>query len=118
MTNQSDRLNDIPLTEHFRLREFECRCCHRVRLSPRLLACLEAFRALWGRPVVLSSGYRCGTHNRAVGGSQRSLHMAGQAADILVSFAEQPAAELLAAQAGFSGVLSYGRRNFMHLSVG
>lgn len=118
MTKQSDRLNDIPVSEHFRLREFECRCCHRVLLSPRLLFCLEALRAAWGCPILITSGYRCEEHNRRSGGVPRSLHMVGQAADILVSFPEQPTVERLANGAGFDRIVPYGRRNFMHLSVG
>ncbi len=35
-------------------------------------------------PIVVTSGYRCLALNRAIGGAERSQHMTGQAADIVV----------------------------------
>jgi hypothetical protein len=51
----------------------------------RLLAAgLEQVRAaLGGRPIHVSSGYRCAALNQAVGGAAKSAHMDGLAADIL-----------------------------------
>lgn len=43
---------------------------------------LDPLREAWGRPLAVSSGYRCPTLNRAVGGSATSHHMKGMAADI------------------------------------
>ncbi len=43
---------------------------------------LEPIRSAWGRPVVISSGYRSPQVNAAVGGSRTSQHCNGQAADI------------------------------------
>lgn len=117
MAEQSTRLNDLPVAEHFRLREFECPCCHCARLCPLLVELLEAVRAQWGKPVVISSGYRCPSHNRRVKGAARSLHLEGRAADVLVPFNEQPAVEVFARRAGFTQVIPYGRRNFIHLAV-
>jgi uncharacterized protein YcbK (DUF882 family) len=45
---------------------------------------LEKVRALVGKPVHVSSGYRSPAVNRAVGGSAKSAHMLGLAADITV----------------------------------
>ena len=42
---------------------------------------LEPVRAHFGKPVVVSSGYRSPKVNRAIGGSATSQHMSGQAAD-------------------------------------
>lgn len=44
---------------------------------------LERIRSTVGRPVVVTSGYRCPQLNRAVGGVTSSDHTTGQAADIL-----------------------------------
>lgn len=46
-----------------------------------LLAGLERTRAYLGKPMIISSGYRCPELNRLVGGSDRSQHMVAQAAD-------------------------------------
>lgn len=43
---------------------------------------LDPLRELLGRPVFVSSGYRCRVLNNKVGGSKTSQHMKGQAADI------------------------------------
>lgn len=44
---------------------------------------LERIRTTVGRPIVVTSGYRCPQLNRAVGGVTSSDHVSGQAADIL-----------------------------------
>lgn len=43
---------------------------------------LDPLRTWYGRPLTVSSGYRCPTLNKAVKGSSTSQHMSGQAADI------------------------------------
>lgn len=45
---------------------------------------LEPLRASLRRPIVVISGYRPPWLNQAVGGSRRSQHMRGEAADIIV----------------------------------
>lgn len=43
---------------------------------------LDPLREAWGRPLTVTSGYRCAELNRAVGGSKSSHHCKGMAADI------------------------------------
>lgn len=43
---------------------------------------LDPLRKKWGRPIIVTSGYRCPKLNKAVGGASNSAHMYGQAADI------------------------------------
>lgn len=43
---------------------------------------LDPIRLYWGRPVIVTSGYRCPKLNAAVGGATYSQHRLGQAADI------------------------------------
>ena len=45
---------------------------------------LERVRAVLGRPIHISSGYRGPAVNSAVGGSKTSAHLRGLAADIVV----------------------------------
>lgn len=56
----------------------EAKACLR-RLAVEVL---QPIRDAWGRPVVISSGYRCPKLNAAVGGVKGSQHLLGQAADI------------------------------------
>lgn len=43
---------------------------------------LDPLREAWGRPIYVTSGYRCEALNRAVGGAARSQHLRGEAADV------------------------------------
>ena len=44
--------------------------------------CLDLIRELWGSPIKVNSGFRCAKLNTAVGGSQKSHHLYGKAADV------------------------------------
>lgn len=44
---------------------------------------LDPLRKAYGKPIIVTSGYRCKTLNRTVGGSETSDHMKGCAADIV-----------------------------------
>ena len=44
---------------------------------------LDPIREAWGRPIIVSSGYRCKQLNALVGGVQHSHHILGCAADII-----------------------------------
>lgn len=84
------------LTPHFLLAELcSSQVAARLRLDNRpgpvevqnlhrVAETLEQVRALVGRPVSISSGYRSPAVNRAVGGSRNSAHTRGLAADITV----------------------------------
>ena len=43
---------------------------------------LQRIRDRYGKPIIISSGYRCDKLNRAVGGAKNSDHRFGAAADI------------------------------------
>lgn len=111
------RLNSFRLAEHFNLAEFQCPCCHTVKLHPRLLRRAVRLRAAWGRPVVINSAYRCKEHNRRVGGAVRSGHLLGQALDIRVPAESQDEFKRLALFCGFSKVILYPKRGFAHIEL-
>lgn len=50
---------------------------------------LEPARKAYGHPLIITSGYRCVTLNRMVGGVTGSYHTMGKAADIALSTREQ-----------------------------
>ena len=70
---------------NFQRWEFVCRCsCGFDDIDLGLVTTLQRLRDEVGKPVQVNSGCRCPTHNRRVGGSPRSQHMVGRAADIRV----------------------------------
>lgn len=89
-------LDDIKLSEHFKVYEF-CRTTHLeyaeanhdlamanlIRLG--LLADdLEIIRARWAKPVSVNCGVRCEGLNKAVGGSPTSQHTKAEAVDFVM----------------------------------
>lgn len=44
---------------------------------------LNPVREIYGKPILISSGYRCPALNAAVGGAANSQHTTGQAADLV-----------------------------------
>ena len=43
---------------------------------------LDPLREKWGKPIVVTSGYRCPALNKAIGGATNSQHTKGEAVDI------------------------------------
>lgn len=107
--------NNIEIAAYFRLNEFECPCCQAVRIRPELLNRLVALRECWGR-IVITSGYRCDSHNAEVGGKPSSLHKVGAAADVAVIKNLQESFCHLAAQMGLRAI-AYPNRGFVHLDI-
>ena len=73
------------LSPHFKVWEFACRDgSDTVFVSGALVEVLEKVRAHFGRPVVITSGYRTESHNKACGGAAYSQHKYGLAADVTI----------------------------------
>ena len=45
--------------------------------------CLDPIREKFGKPITITSGYRCEKLNKLVGGKPNSQHLKGQAADLV-----------------------------------
>ena len=74
------------LAPSFTVREFRCRDgSDVVMIDESLVVLLQCIREHFGKPITITSGYRTGTHNTAVGGSKSSQHLLGKAADIQVA---------------------------------
>jgi len=73
------------LSPHFCAREFRCRDgTDTVMVDEALTVVLQCIREHFGKPVVITSGYRTAAHNAVVGGAKSSQHLLGRAADIRV----------------------------------
>ena len=107
------------LTEHFSEAEFACRCCGMLPttgISMALLLGLERLRLRIGRPINISSGYRCPDHNRVVGGVWNSQHVKGTAADIYVDGMGVRELANICKQI-FDGVGTYVDGGFVHVDM-
>lgn len=76
------------LSEDFSSREFDCHgggCCSQTLINEKLVEYLQKIRNYFKTSVTITSGYRCPTHNKRVGGATASRHSLGDAADIVVA---------------------------------
>lgn len=51
--------------------------------------CLDKIREIYGKPIIVNSGYRCEKLNQVLKGSKTSHHLQGLAADITVGSKEE-----------------------------
>ncbi len=106
------------LSKNFSKSEFACKCgCGYCKPDARLVERLEKFRELCGgKPLHINSGCRCEKHNKASGGSPKSQHLFGNAADVRkVPGMTIDEMAKKAEEAGFDGVGKY--RSFVHVDV-
>lgn len=76
---------------------------------------LQPLRLVYGRPMVINSGYRSSEVNREVGGSSSSQHMKGEAADIACESPAHLVACLIESGLAFDQCGIYS--TFVHLSL-
>lgn len=121
--NTYKRGQKLQLTEHFNISEFHCKganCgCKETLHDPALSAYLQQIREHFGKPLHITSGYRCQKHNGAVGGVYGSLHTKGQAADFIINGVNPLEIARYAESIGVKGIGLYGPDdgNFIHIDT-
>jgi uncharacterized protein YcbK (DUF882 family) len=88
------------------------------RLHMLCLRVLEPIRKQAGCPILVTSGYRSLKLNRAIGGSDTSSHIDGQAADIYAACmdAAQLKELILRTVPEFDQLYLHRKNNFVHIS--
>jgi len=72
------------LYPNFTIDEMRCKCgCGRADMNSDFMEALQRVRDALGRPMRVTSGFRCPEHDKAIGGA--GVHPTGQATDIAVS---------------------------------
>lgn len=83
--NTYKNTDSTKLSAHFNAQEFKCKCgdTHDTLISSELIDKLEQLHtALHCSKIIVTSGYRCPTHDKNVGGTSTGQHTKGNAADI------------------------------------
>lgn len=70
------------MNKFFTDEELECSCCGELEMDQDFMCLLSKLRAEFDHPMIVTSGFRCQSHNAAVGGSDRSKHLLGCAVDV------------------------------------
>ena len=83
--NHYDYNDSTQLSPHFNAKEFRCQCgkTHETLIASELVDKLEQlYTALNCSKIIVTSGYRCPEHDKAVGGTSSGQHTKGTAADV------------------------------------
>jgi len=79
---------DVKIAYKLNAKEVQCKClnplCHYTIMDNLLLDLWGFFREKWDKPVKITSGYRCQSHNSSAGvrGVAKSKHTMGSALDL------------------------------------
>ena len=82
--NYNDR---VQISTHFNSSEFRCKCskAHSYKIDTELINKLEELRSkLNCSKIIITSGYRCSSHDKNVGGSGKGQHTLGNACDCIL----------------------------------
>lgn len=117
--SDSRDLNNFHIQPHFWLREFQCACCGCVKIHRKVVTALEELRAQLGsKPIIITSGFRCVGHNRAIGGAPDSDHLHGWAADIVVDgIMPDEIARIAEHVPGIVRILTYSDKTCVHIGI-
>lgn len=93
------------VTPHFTTQELQCRHCGTIAMDQAFLEKLESLRNAFGKPMIVTSAYRCPKHNAAVGeGKLVGAHTLGCAVDVAIAGQDAFTLIKLAFTLGFTGV--------------
>lgn len=112
--------NDFKAWPNFKRSEFACKGSGECRMDPAFMDKLQALRIEYGKPMVVSSGYRSPDYNSAVSDTGvDGPHTTGRAVDVLVRGSDAVQLLGLALRHGFTGVgvSQKGNSRFLHLDM-
>ena len=104
---------------NFSAGEFTCKHCGAEGVQEELVRKLQQLRGLYGKPMVITSGYRCPDHPVERNKDRPGTHALGLAADIAVRGSDAHRLLKIALDLGFTGVgvQQKGSSRFIHLDI-
>ena len=123
MIKQYEKDKAVQLSTNFKSTEFDCngkKCCSKTLIDEQLVEHLQKIRDHFGKPVKISSSYRCEIHNPKVGGVKSSLHLKGMAADITIEGVSPAEVAKYAESIGIKGIGLYDTSkdgHFVHIDT-
>lgn len=120
------KASSTKLSKNFNSREFRCglgspcRACTVTLIDTQLVEYLQKIRDYFGVEVEITSGYRCTSYNKRIGGATGSRHSKGQAADIVVRGVAPRRVAAYAEYIGVKGIGLYETANdgyFVHIDT-
>lgn len=105
---------------NFTKSEFDCKQTGENRMSVEFMDKLQALRIKFGKPMVITSGYRSPRHSIEAAKSQPGTHAQGIACDVGVQGMDAYLLIELAMDLGFTGIgvsQKAGGARFVHLDI-
>lgn len=118
---------NLRLSPNFVVSEFRCKCgkAHSTLISTELVNGLQRLVGVLGASkAIITSGYRCSNHDKAVGGNGYGMHTRGLAADVIFydKSGKPISSKLVSCKAqdlGFHGIANIDKSyRYTHLDVG
>ena len=115
----------VQLSKNFNSYEFRCGLgspcsCSTVLIDDKLVEYLQKIRDHFGKPITITSAYRCSSYNKRIGGATGSYHSKGMACDIVVSGVSPAEVAKYAESIGILGIGLYqtdADGHFVHIDT-
>ena len=108
------------ISKNFKVKEFASKDgSDTVLIDSTLVDYLQMIRSHFGKPLMITSGYRSAEYNASVGGTKTSYHTRGMAADIQVTGVNPVIVGMYAQTIGVGGIglYAYTSGGFIHVDT-
>ena len=104
------------LSANFTVKEFACQDgSDKILIDDGMVRLLQLVRDQFGKPVIITSGYRTAAHNKKVGGTSASQHLYGKAVDFYINGVPMLEIAQCCERMGFYGIGLY--EGWVHADV-
>lgn len=110
---------DWGIYQNFKEQEFNCTHCGKNEMRADFMERLQALRNAYGKPMRITSGFRCAEHPIEAKKAKPGSHASGCACDIGIDGPDAHQLLSIALQLGFTGigVQQKGSGRFIHLDT-